>query len=63
MSRRFLHRWLGHWSLMLTGMFVILAVLLAVNGSGLLAGALITVGYFLALASLGWLLTRGGEDR
>ena len=58
MSRRFLHRWFRDWSLMLLGMEIILVVLLASTRMELLAAALITCSFFLAVVSAAWLATR-----
>ena len=58
MSRRFLHRWFGHWSLMLLAMTIILAVLYGATRMELLAGALITAAFSLAMVALGWFATR-----
>ena len=60
MSRRFLHRWLGHWSLMLVGMAVILAVLWGATREDLLAASLITVASCTVPVVLGWFATKEG---
>ena len=58
MTRRFMHRWLGHWALQLQGMVIVLAVLWAATQMELLLVALITAAVSLAMLSIGWLCTR-----
>ena len=58
MSRRFLHQWFRDWALTLTGMVVILTILWLVTGFDLLAGALVTASFSLAMVAIGWWGTR-----
>lgn len=57
MSRRFLHRWLGHWGAMMGCWALVAGIWWAVAQSDLAFGAFVTALAALVLILIGWMFT------